>query len=447
MGANYERGIVCYQTKQFKTAEKQFREELSQSPDSAAAHAMLGMTLTALKKSDQGHKEALESVRLLPYYAYGHYTLSFTFAALNKPKEAEKAIIEAIRLNPEEAYLFARASQIYFIMKKFPKALEMADLGLQCDATHEECLINRGASLLEMNRLSEAEEAVNQALAIAPESYTAHINQGAVQLRLFNQPKAFEHYREALRLNPNSEQARIGVVESLKAKNPLYHGLLRFSIMCRSMPPWAVACCLLLVIFPPTRIILGALLIIYTIANYMFELALHLDPVGRTFIDDKRKQRFNALKASRLPILMVIFGVSISIFVALAPSHDPHYRYRHKHMDEPVSSMQFANYGTYMEYIQRRIKSYWEPPKKAASNSTMVHFVVDRDGIVSKVTASKSSGFPDVDQAAVKAVLDASPLPKLPPTKDKSVEVEFSFHYNYRDENGVKIPAEATKPN
>ena len=56
---------------------------------------MLPMILTALKKGDQGHKEALEAVRLLPAYAYGHYTLSFTFAAINKGKEAEKAIIEA----------------------------------------------------------------------------------------------------------------------------------------------------------------------------------------------------------------------------------------------------------------------------------------------------------------------------------------------------------------
>ena len=438
MGSNYERGLVLYQTKQFKHAEKEFRQELTQNPNSASAHAMLGMTLTALKKGDQGHKEALEAVRLLPGYSYGHYTLSFTFAAIGKWKEAEKAIIEAIRLDPEEAYLFARASQIYFGQKKYPKALELADLGLSCDPEHEECLINRGACLLELNRLPEAEVAIAQALAIAPESSTAHINQGAVQLRMLKHEQAFEHYREALRLNPASDQARLGVVESLKAKNRLYHGLLRFSIWCRTLPPWAVAACLLLLVLPYTRFAIIALLGLYAFANYLFELALHLDPVGRTFLGHKQKENLEALKSASVPFLVVFIMLCIAVGTALGPDHKQRQR-RAAVVDEPVDSIKFKDYQTYTVYIQKRIRRHWHLPAMSKSNRARAQFTVDRDGQVSNAKVIESSGNVEVDKAAVSAILDAAPLPKLPPTKDKSVEVQFNFDYNVHGDPSNKV--------
>ncbi|CAN5386848.1 hypothetical protein BH10CYA1_BH10CYA1_52470 [soil metagenome] len=445
MGAFYDRGVVCYQTKQYKNAEKEFRQELSQFPDSAAAHAMLGMTLVALRKGDQGHKEALEAVRLFPDYAYGHYTLSFTFAATNKPKEAEKAIIEAIRIHPDEGYLFGRASQIYQNQKKFQKALEMADLGLECEPEHEECLLNRGAALLDLNRLPEAEEATRQALRLDPESDTAHLNLGSIQLRLFNHAEAFKHYREALRLNPSSEQARMGVIESLKAKNPLYHGLLRFSVFCRSLPPPLVVCSLLLLIFPPTRLVIIAIFGAYAVANYAFELALHLDPVGRNFVGDKKSEALKGLKEVRLPLITVILLLTVAILAALAPTKNPSYRFRHKHeqvADEPVATLIFKDFKTYVTYIQNRIKRHWEPPHIHKSTDTAIQFTVDKNGNVSNAKVIESSGNADMDKAALDALKEASPMPKLPPTKEESVEVQFHFAYNY---NVDGAPREATK--
>ncbi len=438
MGAFYDRGIVCYQTKQYKNAEKEFRQELAQIPDSAAAHAMLGMTLVAMRKGDQGHKEALEAVRLFPDYAYGHYTLSYTFAATNRPKEAEKAIIEAIRIHPDEAYLFARASQIYQNQKKFQKALEMADLGLACEPEHDECLINRGAALLDLNRLQEAEEATRQALRVDPESHTAHLNYGTIQLRLFNHADAFTHYREALRLSPNSEPARLGVIESLKAKNPLYHGLLRFSVFCRALPPPLVVCSLLLLIVPATRIVVIAIFGAYAVANYLFELALHLDPVGRDFVGEKKGEALKGLKEVRVPLLMVVCGLALAIFAALAPTKDPNYRSRYKHenveekaVDEPVSKLKFKDFKSYVTYIQARIKRHWEPPHINKTTDTAIQFTVDKDGIVSNGRVIESSGNAEMDKAALDALKAASPLPKLPPSNEKTVEVQFHFAYNY----------------
>lgn len=445
MGANYDRGIICYQTKQYKLAEKEFRQELIKYPDSAAAHAMLGMTLVALRKGEPGHKEALESVRLFPEYAYGHYTLSYTFAAINKPKESEKAIVEAIRIHPDEAYLFARAAQIYLNQKKWPRAIEMAETGLEFEPEHEECLIVRAVALLELNRLAEAEETLQQVLQIDPESYSAHLNMGATQLRLYKHAEAFTHYREALRLNPNSEQARLGVIESLKAKNPLYHGLLRFSVFCRTLPPVLVALSLLLFIVPVTRIIMVAIFGAYAIANYLFEIALHLDPVGKDFVADPRTKTLKTLKELTIPLCMIAFGLLLAVGAALAPTTDKNYRYRHHHetsvQDEPVQSMKFNDFKSYMSYIEMRIKKHWHPPQIDRSSSTMVQFTVDKNGKVSNARVVESSGDERVNQAALDALKQASPFPKLPPTNEQSVEVQFHFDFH----NSKQTPKQNSK--
>ena len=61
MGAHFDRGIVLYKLKNYKQAEKEFRDELSASPQSASAHAMLGMTLNVMGKPQFAHEEAKES--------------------------------------------------------------------------------------------------------------------------------------------------------------------------------------------------------------------------------------------------------------------------------------------------------------------------------------------------------------------------------------------------
>ncbi|MBI2809518.1 MAG: TonB family protein [Candidatus Melainabacteria bacterium] len=81
--------------------------------------------------------------------------------------------------------------------------------------------------------------------------------------------------------------------------------------------------------------------------------------------------------------------------------------------------------------MQKRIKRHWDPPHISKSADTEIQFTVDRDGAVSNGRVIQSSGDAGMDKAALDALKAASPLPKLPPTKEKSVEVQFHFVYNY----------------
>jgi tetratricopeptide (TPR) repeat protein len=86
----------------------------------------------------------------------------------------------------------------------------------------------RAIALVRLGRKAEAGQAIESALARAPESAVTHANQGWTLLHQGNPKKALEHFREALRLDPENDWARHGIVEALKARNIIYALMLRY---------------------------------------------------------------------------------------------------------------------------------------------------------------------------------------------------------------------------
>jgi hypothetical protein len=69
---------------------------------------------------------------------------------------------------------------------------------------------------------------LTEALAREPENTLSHANQGWALLHGGDHRQALTHFREALRLDPMQDWARAGIVEALKARNPVYRLLLRY---------------------------------------------------------------------------------------------------------------------------------------------------------------------------------------------------------------------------
>lgn len=424
MGAHFDRGIVLYKLKNYKQAEKEFRDELTASPQSASAHAMLGMTLNVMGKPQFAHEEAKESARLSPSYAYAHYTLSYTLAALAKYPEAQAAIMEAIRLAPYESYLFARASQLCQLRREFPKALEYADQGIKCNALDDDCFVHRAHALMELNRLPEAKEAVSAALSINAENQSAHLRMGDVQLRLGDRAAAFDHYREALRLKPSDSKARVGALSALKSRNSLYHAFLMLTINLRRIPGPVIAVLAILIIVPPLR----------ALAALMFLLALTLAQL-HTFVlrFDKQFRPLMTKEEIKNNNLILGFGVlvvtSMCIGITADISQAPH----------------FKDDKEYMVYIEKRIKGNWDPKKMDHEASAMVRFHVAQDGEVSNLRIKRSSGDDAFDHAALDAVDSSKPLPALPQPAPHPVPVDFTFDYHVHNTETTDSSNESVK--
>lgn len=74
----------------------------------------------------------------------------------------------------------------------------------------------------------------------------------------------------------------------------------------------------------------------------------------------------------------------------------------------------------YLELVERKIESYFNPPVRKPNLVAEVHFELQKNGRISGLKLKKSSGNALFDQAAQRAVISAVPLPPLP--------AEFGFN-------------------
>ena len=71
-------------------------------------------------------------------------------------------------------------------------------------------------------------------------------------------------------------------------------------------------------------------------------------------------------------------------------------------------------YTIYIDRMKTLIGSRWFRPQVGAGPTTTVHFVIERDGTLRDARIETESGNPTFDRAALRAVLESSPLPPLP---------------------------------
>jgi TonB family protein len=71
-------------------------------------------------------------------------------------------------------------------------------------------------------------------------------------------------------------------------------------------------------------------------------------------------------------------------------------------------------YTIYIERMKTLIGTHWFRPQIGAGAATTVYFRIDRDGTIRDVRTETSSGNGTFDRGALRAVMEASPLPPLP---------------------------------
>jgi tetratricopeptide (TPR) repeat protein len=243
MSTAQQRGIVLLQQGRHDLADREFRQDLAQEPDSPLSHAFLALCLTRSDRDDEALREADEAVRCGPDLAFCHYVRGCALQSKKRLAEAETAAREAIQLDPEDADYPGLLATIEMARSHWKAALEAADRGLALDPEHGTCLNLRAMALVQLGRKDEASKTLGSALADDPDNAFTHANQGWALLHQGDHARALEHFREALRIEPNLEWARIGIVEALKARFLIYRVMLGFFLWMgrqSKVAQWAV---------------------------------------------------------------------------------------------------------------------------------------------------------------------------------------------------------------
>ena len=97
---------------------------------------------------------------------------------------------------------------------------------------------------------------------------------------------------------------------------------------------------------------------------------------------------------------------------------------------------QWYDWGPYAAEMLRRIRYHWRIPEIAqlgVPGVVRIRFVIEKNGRVTDLVILKESSHPPMDFAARDAILNASPLPPLPPEVGVEREgVVITFYYNVR---------------
>lgn len=129
---------------------------------------------------------------------------------------------------PDDADYYALLASIRIQQRQWADALTQAEQGLSLDPDHVGCANLKAIALVKLGRRQEAGTTIGATLAKDPENAATHANQGWALLNQGDHKAAMEHFREALRLKPDMEWARQGILEALRARNPVYALMLRY---------------------------------------------------------------------------------------------------------------------------------------------------------------------------------------------------------------------------
>jgi tetratricopeptide (TPR) repeat protein len=222
------RGRFHYDQGRYVEAIAEFTRELAESPDDANIHAMIGISFSRLGNHKQAIENANKAIALEPDYDFGYYALALAQLEADRPKKAEAAIRRALEIDPDDASNHGVLASSLGHQGRWKAALEAAEAGLAIDPDDTFCAQIRAHALSLAGKKQEAVAAAHEHISDDPDSPHAHATLGWVYLRKGDHKAAEQHFAEALRLDPSEGLAREGLLESLRAKFPLYRWMIQF---------------------------------------------------------------------------------------------------------------------------------------------------------------------------------------------------------------------------
>jgi tetratricopeptide (TPR) repeat protein len=238
------RGLQLKDIGRYADAEKAFREALSQEPNDA--FALHHLAACQFHQADR-HRDALQTIgnaiAIEPNEVDHHILRAFILCVLDRPKEALATAQTALQLSPTSDGAFTAEAQALLLLSRWADAERSARSALALDADNSAAANQLAQALRMQNKMAENAGHLEGMLARDPEDPYTHANAGWSALQRGQHRDAEMHFREALRLDPEFESAREGLLNSFRARSPIYRAYLRYLFAMQRLTPmsrWGV---------------------------------------------------------------------------------------------------------------------------------------------------------------------------------------------------------------
>ena len=312
-----------------KEAEKMIKVELSKSPEDDELFLLLARASLDQNKPKAAVEAARQAIALEPENDYAFFALALSLLVQNKYREAHEAIDQGLAIDSENAELYGLRARAFGEKGKAQKALEAAEQGLAIDPQEELCRFYRSLALSKLGRHDEAEDETLNLLSDDADDADNHAVNGWIKIQAGDSEGAERSFLEALRINATNDNARVGLAEALKHRNPLVSWLMR-SVQWLGKINWVVFIIGIFVVGrlsrgfmkpdnPPALILLGlsltiliaVLFIFWVLASPLSSYALALTKTGRMALPRREKL---ALKWTLLPLVLTFGFLALNLY-------------------------------------------------------------------------------------------------------------------------------------
>ena len=224
------RGLQLKQLGRFADAATAFQEALAQEPNDAfALHQLAGCQWRIADLRKEALQTIDRAIAVEPNDAEHHVLRALILCALDRPKEALDSTQTALAMEPNDSYAHTAEAQAWLHLEDWPRAERSARQALALDADNAGAANQLAQALRLQNKQAENAAHLAGMLARDPEDAFTHANAGWAALQRGAHREAEVHFREALRLDPDFDYAREGLLNSFRARSPLYRGYLKYS--------------------------------------------------------------------------------------------------------------------------------------------------------------------------------------------------------------------------
>jgi tetratricopeptide (TPR) repeat protein len=221
----------------YAEAEAALAAFAAEYPDEAWAVSVRALCLAELGRHDEAIAAAKDGVQRDPQSAHAHWVAGVILCDRNRLAEATTYAHDAALLEPADPRVHALRAQIHAMRGQWTECRAAAERGLAFDPDDEACASLRALSLRPADSSEDWTAAVDDLLDRYPASAWARAGKGWGLLETGRAGEARETFEQALALDPTSQWAQHGLIESIKAGNPLYATLLRVFIWLDRLPP------------------------------------------------------------------------------------------------------------------------------------------------------------------------------------------------------------------
>lgn len=228
MSQAYEKAIILYNQRRYDLAQPLFLEHLTDRPDDGEALAYLALAYVRTEKVKEAVETAQRAIDAQPDRALPHYAAAVIARKRKRYKDASKFIKDALAIDPDDTDYIAFAGLLHLDKKKFAEALKAAEVGLSLSPDCINCQNVRASALTGLGKGGPSREILEAILQENPHDSMTLANLGWNQLHEHRWKEALDYFSRSLQEDAENEFARDGLLEALRAQNPIYGFLLKY---------------------------------------------------------------------------------------------------------------------------------------------------------------------------------------------------------------------------